>query len=173
MRRARPIPRECVKRRACEGRPLPERPTRAARRLAGAPAEEVAAFPPGVDRARAGRARSGSPSSSLAAPALAEATAGTERTGSLPRPAVERALVRLRRSASRGSTPPRGRAGRSARRISAGHRRCDSGLSQDPFPALLGQSCGPTEFQADRVLYTLSPAISNCGIAHQTVAGSL
>jgi hypothetical protein len=74
-----------------------------------------------VGRARARRARSGCRSAPLVDLSIAEATADTERTGSLPEPPLNAPSSGPRTNALRKqNAPPRGRARRSVRRISAG-----------------------------------------------------
>jgi len=115
----------------CAGRRTP-----AARRLAGVPAEALAEFPPAwIKRGRGGGA-SGL-GSRLVDPAIAEATADTERTGPRARTAAERALVWRRRNAVhtlhaawRARRPKRSRNFRPA---SIERGRATSGWSSSPL----------------------------------------
>jgi hypothetical protein len=97
-----------------------------ARRLAGVPAEALAGFPPAWIGA-CGAGGTGCRSAPPVAPAIAEATADTERTASLPEPPPNVPSSGCAGMPYARSAPPRGRAARSARGISAGVDRARAG----------------------------------------------
>jgi len=98
----------------------------AARRLARVPAEALAEFSAGVDRAHAG---AGALLAAVARPWSIQPSPARRHAAhrQFARSGAERALVWLRRSTFRKRTSLRGRAAGSARRISAGVDRSRAG----------------------------------------------